>query len=157
MPRAIPHGFHTVTPTVMFKDARKAIEFYRRAFNAEELLVMPGPDGTGVMHAQVRIGDSIVMMGDEQPGQPCKSAESSGGSPVSFYLYVEDVDAAFATAVAAGATVQMPVQEMFWGDRAGSVGDPFGYGWMLASHTRDLTPEQIMEGARAAFAAMGKK
>ena len=157
MTKAIPEEFHTVTPIFVFKDSRKAIEFYKQAFAAQERFMMPGPDGKGVMHAEVRIGSSIIMMSDENPQQPCKSAETMGGTPVNFYLYVENVDAAFAKAVDAGATAQMPVQEMFWGDRVGSVRDPFGYTWMLATHTRDLTPKEIEEGARAAFAQMASK
>lgn len=157
MTKTIPEGFHSVTPMIMFKDARKAMEFYKRAFGAEELFAMPGPDGKGVMHAELRIGDSIIMMGEENPQQPCKSAEAMGGSPVSFYIYQENVDEAFGTALAAGAEARMPVQEMFWGDRVGTVQDPFGYSWSLATHTRDLTPQEIQQGAQAAFARMGEK
>ena len=157
MTKAIPEGFHSVTPMFMFKDARKAIEFYKSAFGAQERFAMPGPDGKGVMHAEVRIGDSIIMMGEESPQQPCKSAETMGGSPINFYLYVENVDAAFRRALEAGAEARMPVQDMFWGDRAGSVQDPFGYSWMLATHIKDLTPQEIQEGAKAAFAQMERK
>lgn len=157
MTKAIPEGFHTVTPMFMFKDTRKAMEFYARAFNAQELFAMPGLDNKGVMHAELRIGDSIIMMGDEHPQEPCKSAETMGGSPISFYVYVENVDAAFARAIEAGAEARMPVQDMFWGDRVGTVQDPFGYSWMLATHVKDLTTQEIAEGARAAFAQMAKK
>ena len=118
---------------------------------------MPGLNGQGVMHAEVRLGTSIIMMGEESPQEPCKSPETMGGSPVSFYVYVDDVDEAFNKARAAGAEVLMPVEDMFWGDRAGTVQDPFGYSWMLATHTRDLTLEEIEEGAKAAFAQMEKK
>jgi uncharacterized glyoxalase superfamily protein PhnB len=154
MTKAIPEGFQSVTPMCMFKDARKAIDFYKRAFGAQELFVMPGPDGKGVMHAEIRIGNSIIMMGEEHPQESCKSAETIGVSPVSFYLYLENVDEAFRVAVAAGAVARMPVEEMFWGDRMGTVQDPFGYSWSLATHTRDLTPEQIRQGAQAFFARM---
>ncbi len=157
MTKAIPEKFHSVTPIFMFKDARKAIEFYKRAFGAQERYAMPGPDGKGVMHAEILIGDSVIMMGEENPQQSCKSAETIGSSPVSFYIYLENVDEAFKTALATGAKALMPVQEMFWGDRAGMVQDPFGYSWWLATHTRDLTPEEIREGAQAAFAQMEKK
>jgi PhnB protein len=149
-----PEGYRSVTPALTFKDARKAIEFYKEALGAEERYAMPGPDGKGIMHAEIRIGDCILMLGEEHPGQTCKSAETAGGSSVGFYLYVDDVDAAFNKAVAAGATAQMPVQEMFWGDRMGSVLDPFGYNWMIARRTRDLSPEEIQAGAKAAFAQM---
>jgi len=157
MTKAIPEGFHSVTPMFVFKDARKAIEFYKRAFGAQERFAMPGPDGKGVMHAEVRIGTSIIMMGEENPQQPCKSAETIGGSPVSFYIYLENVDEAFRKALEAGAEARMPVEDMFWGDRVGTVQDPFGYNWTLATHIKDLTPQEIQEGAQAAFAQMGRK
>lgn len=157
MTKTIPEGFHSVTPMFTFKDVRKAIDFYQRAFGAEELFVMPGPDGKGVLHAEIRIGDSIIMLGEEHPQESCQSAASLGGSPVSFYLYLEDVDAAFRVALAAGAEVRMPVEEMFWGDRVGTVQDPFGHSWSLATHTRDLTPEEIRQGAQAFFACMKPK
>ncbi len=154
MTKAIPEGFHTVTPMFMFKDTRKAMAFYQRAFGAQELYAMPGPDGKGVMHAELRVGDSIIMMGDEHQQEPCKSAETMGGSPISFYVYVENVDAAFARAIEAGAEARMPVQDMFWGDRVGTVLDPFGYSWMLATHIKDLTTQEIRQGAQDAFARM---
>lgn len=113
--------------------------------------------GTGVMHATIQIADSILMMGDESPGQGCKSAETIGNSPVSFFLYVADVDAAFKQAIEAGAFMHMPVAEMFWGDRAGSLKDPFGYQWMLATHKRDMSKEQIREEAAAFFAQFSNK
>ena len=139
------------------KDGRKAIEFYKKAFGATERFAMPRPDGKGVMHAELLIGDSIVMMGEENPNEPCKSAETMGGSPISFYIYVENADEAFRRAVEAGSETQMPVQDMFWGDRVGAVRDPFGYSWSLATHTKDLTMEELQEGAKAAFAQMAKK
>ena len=157
MTKPIPDGYHSVTPTFVFKDSRQAIAFYQQAFGAKEHFTMPGPDGKGVMHAEIKIGDSAIMLSDENPQMCSKSAESLGASPIGFFLYVEDVDAAFPKAVAAGATVQMPVQDMFWGDRAGSVKDPFGYSWMLATHKQDLTPEQIAKNAEAFFAQMAKK
>lgn len=157
MTKAIPEGYHSVTPYLVFKDARKAIEFYKRAFGAQERFAMPGPDGKGVMHAELQIGNSIIMMSEENSQQPCKSAETTGGSPVSFYLYLENVDEAFPIALEAGAEARMPVQEMFWGDRAGTVQDPFGYSWFLATHTRDLTMEEIRQGAQAMFAEMKGK
>jgi PhnB protein len=157
MTKAIPEEFHTVTPMFMFKDARKAIEFYKQAFGAQERFAMPGPDGKGVMHAELRIGSSIIMMGEENPQEHCKSAETIGGSPVSFYLYLENVDEAFRKALEAGAESRMPVEDMFWGDRVGTVQDPFGYSWSLATHIKDLTPEEIQQGAGAFFARMAKK
>jgi PhnB protein len=157
MTKAIPERFHSVTPMLMFKDARKAIEFYKRAFSARERFAMPGPDGKSVMHAEVLIGESIIMMGEENPKEPCKSAETMGGSPVSFYIYLENADEAFRRSLEAGAETRMPVQDMFWGDRVGTVQDPFGYNWSLATHTKDLTPQELQEGAKAAFAQMAKK
>ncbi|MFA5514883.1 MAG: VOC family protein [Desulfuromonadales bacterium] len=157
MPQTIPEGYHSVTPLIVLKDARKAIEFYKRAFGARENYSQPGPDGKGVMHAELRIGNSIVMLGEEHPQDSCKSAETIGDCPVSFYLYLkEDVDEAFRVAVDAGAEERMPVQDMFWGDRVGMVRDPFGYSWSLANHTKDLSPEEIRKGAEAAFAQMKK-
>ena len=157
MTQPIPEGYHTVTPTFVFRDTRKAIDFYKSAFGAKEHFSMPGPDGKGIMHAEVKIGSSIVMMSDEYPQKGCKSAESLGGSPINFYLYVENVDSAFSRAVEAGATVEMPVQDMFWGDRVGSVKDPFGYTWMLGTHVKDLSQEEIAEGAKKAFAQMSEQ
>lgn len=153
----IPEGFNSVTPTIMFKDARRAIEFYKRAFGATERFAMPGPDGKGVMHAELMIGDSIIMLGEENPHEPCKSAETLGGSPVNFYIYLENVDNAFQRALEAGAEANMPVQDMFWGDRVGTVQDPFGYSWSLATHTKDLTPQELQKSAEAAFAQMAKE
>lgn len=156
--KPIPEGYRTVTPAFTFKDSRKALDFYKKAFGAAETLVMPGPGGKGVMHATMKIGDSIVMLGDENPEMGCRSVETLGGSPVAFYLYVPDADAAFKKAVAAGAKVQMPMQDAFWGDRTGTVKDPFGHAWTFATHVKDLTPEQIAKGAEEAMThSAGKK
>lgn len=157
MTKAIPEGFQTVTPYITVRDAGKAIEFYKRAFGARERFAMPGPDGKGVMHAELQIGNSVMMMGEENPNESCKSAETVGGSPVSFYLYVENADEAFGNALKAGAATKMPVEDMFWGDRVGTVQDPFGYQWSLATHTKDLTQKEVEEGARAWFARMAKQ
>jgi len=153
--RAIHEGFHAVTPCLTLRDSREAIEFYKKAFGAKELEVFPSPDGKGTMHAAIRIGDSVVMMGDERPG--CgKSAETLGESPINLFLYVPNVDAVFKQAVAAGGEVIMPVADMFWGDRAGTLKDPFGYGWTIATHTRDLSNKEIREGAESFFATAAK-
>lgn len=151
----IPEGYQTVTPSLTFKDCAKAIEFYKKAFGAEVRDFLPSPSGRGVMHATIKIGNSILMMGDEMPG--CGSAETLGGSPVSLYVYVPNADATFKQAIAAGATAVMPVADMFWGDRAGNLKDPFGYAWMVATHTRDLSEDEIKKGAEAFFAQMTKK
>jgi uncharacterized glyoxalase superfamily protein PhnB len=156
MTRAIPEGYHSITPMLMFKDARNAIEFYKRALGATERCVMPGPDGKGVMHAELLIGDSIIMVGEENPREPCKSAETLKGSPVGFYIYLENVDEAFHKALEAGSESMMPVQDMFWGDRVGTVKDPFGYTWSFASHTKYLTMHEIEEAAKKALAESHK-
>ncbi len=155
MAKPIPEGYHSVTPTLTFKDAQKAIDFYKKAFGAKVLDFFPNPSGQGVMHATLQIGDSILMMGDENPG--CKSAETLGDSPIGLFVYVPNVDAAFKQAIDVGGKVTMPVADMFWGDRAGHLKDPFGYSWMIATHTRDLTDEEVKKGAEAFFAQMPKK
>ena len=156
MTQPIPHGYHTVTPSLTFKDSKKAIEFYKKAFGAEVIDFLAHPSGTGTMHATIKIGNSILMMGDEMPGEEsCKSVETLGQSPVNFYVYVADVDAAYQQAVAAGATAGMPVMDMFWGDRAGQVKDPFGHSWMLATHKKDMTNDEIQKGARDFMEKMG--
>ena len=155
MSNTAPKGYHSVTPSLTFKDSQKAIDFYKKAFGAKLLDFFPNLDGKGVMHATIQIGDSILMMGDEM--QRCKSAETMGGSPTSLFLYVPDADATFKQAVAAGATIFMPMMDMFWGDRAGSLTDPFGYQWMVATKKHDYTKEQIKKNAEAFFAQMAKK
>lgn len=154
--KPIPEGYHAVTPCLTLKNSLEAIEFYKKAFGAKELEVFPSLDGAGTMHATIQIGDSILMMGDERPGQDCRSAESMGTSPVSLYVYVPNVDKVFEQALAAGATTTMPVDDMFWGDRCGTLKDPFGYSWMIATHTRDLSQKEIREGAESFFAAAGE-
>jgi PhnB protein len=151
--KAIPEGYHSITPSIVVRDAPKALDFYRRAFDAKERMRMPGPDGK-IMHAEIQIGDSLVMLNDEMPEMRSRSPQSLGGSPVSFYVYVEDVDAAFKRAVDAGATPTMPLTDMFWGDRFGSVQDPFGHTWSLAQHVKDMTPEEMMRGQEEFMAQM---
>ena len=153
--RPTPKGYHTATPYLVVRGAAQAIEFYKRAFGAEELARMPAPDGRTVMHAELKIGDSIVMLADESPGMGCRSPESLGGSTASLHLYVKDVDAAFKRALAAGAQARMPVADMFWGDRYGKVADPFGHEWGLATHKEDLSPEEIGRRAAAYFKQLG--
>lgn len=143
--KAIPEGMHSLTPHLVCAGAAEAIEFYKKAFNAVELARLPGPDGK-LMHALVRIGDSMVMLVDEFPQWGSLGPKALKGSPVVLHLYVEDVDTQVAQAVAAGAKLTMPVTDMFWGDRYGQVEDPFGHKWSVATHTRDLTPEEIQAG-----------
>src|SRR5262249_33517094 len=137
-----------VTPHLVCRNAPAAIEFYKKAFRAEEIKRMPGPDGRTIMFAELKIGDSRVFLNDEFPQMGCKSPQALGGSPVTVHLYVEDVDAVYNQAVSAGATAAMPVQDQFWGDRYGMLVDPFGHTWSVANHMEDLTPQEI--GARAA-------
>jgi PhnB protein len=157
MATPIPEGFSSITPVFVCKDSRKAIDFYKQAFGAQELLVMPGPNGNGVMHAQLKIGNSIIMLGDEVPQMSCKSVETLGGSPVNIYLYVENVDQAFRRALEAGAQSLEAVEDQFWGDRVGTVQDLFGYRWTLATHIKDLTPQELQQGAQDAYAKMTNK
>jgi len=141
--RPVPAGFHTITPQLVLDDAAAAIDWYKRAFGAEEVnRSAPGPDGK-IMHAELKIGDSHVMMNDAMMN--AKGAKSRGGSPTSFWLYVPDADALFTRAVGAGATVQMPLADQFWGDRAGCVADPEGISWWIATRKEDLSMPEIQE------------
>ncbi|MBI2494574.1 MAG: VOC family protein [Candidatus Rokubacteria bacterium] len=151
--RPIPEGYHSVTPYLTVKDAARAIDFYARAFGAQELMRMAGPGGRGVVHAELRIGDSVVMLSDEMPESACRAPQTLGGATGYLFLYVPDVDAACKRAVDAGAKVRMPVTDMFWGDRFGKLTDPFGHEWGLATHTEDLSPEEIGQRAAAFFAS----
>ena len=151
----IPAGYHTVTPYLTVNDGARALELYTRAFGARETVRMPGPGGK-MMHAEFRIGDSIVMLSDELPGMSTTKAPTSlGGTTGSLMLYVRDVDAAFQRAVDAGCTALMPPTDMFWGDRFGKLRDPFGNEWGLATHKEDLSPRQMAERQKAAMAQMG--
>jgi len=140
--KPIPDGYHAVTPHLAVRDAAKALEFYAKAFGAEELFRMPGPGGV-VMHAEVRIGDSIVMLGEESAEMGSSSPQTIGGSPVSLLLYVKDVDASFARATTAGCKAEMPPTDMFWGDRYGKLVDPYGHRWGMATHKEDVSPEEM--------------
>ena len=138
----IPQGMHTLTPHLVCAGAADAIEFYKKAFDAVEEARLPGPDGK-LMHAMVRIGDSPLMLVDESPQWGMLGAKALKGSPVTIHLYVDDVDATVERAVAAGAKVTMPVADMFWGDRYGTLEDPFGHHWSVATHVRDVSPEEM--------------
>jgi uncharacterized glyoxalase superfamily protein PhnB len=153
MAHPIPAGYHAITPHLVIKGAAEAIEFYKRAFGAEELCRMPWPGTNGqpkVGHAELQIGDSRLFLADEFPDYG--SVGPSDNSPVTIHLYVTDADAAFARAVEAGATVSMPLADMFWGDRYGKLVDPFGHHWSIAEHLEDLTPEQMQERMATALA-----
>ncbi len=154
--KPIPEGFHTLTPHIVVGDAKKAIEFYKRAFGAQVLYVHHTPDGK-VMHATLKIGDSPFMLNDEFPSMGARSPQALGGSPVTINIYVEDVDRLFNQAVSAGATVKMPLMDQFWGDRFGHIVDPFGHQWSLATHKEDVSPEEMEKRGKAAFAEMAKK
>ncbi|MBI3670701.1 MAG: VOC family protein [Acidobacteria bacterium] len=147
--KPIPEGYHTATPYLIVKDAASAIEFYKKAFGATELMRMADPSGK-VMHAEIRMGNSPIMLADEVPEMGYRSPQSLGGSPVSILLYVEDVDTVFNQAVAAGAKVQRPVEDQFYGDRSGGVTDPFGHVWHIATHKEDVSPEEMRKRATAA-------
>jgi PhnB protein len=155
MAKPIPEGYHTVTPYLSVKNAAQAIELYKRAFGAVEKERMPAPDGR-IMHAELQLGDSIVMLSEEDPNQNCVSPASLKATTGSLFLYVSDVDAAFKRATDAGCKVVRPVADMFWGDRFGQVEDPSGHRWGLATHKEDLTAEEIGERAQAFFASMGR-
>ncbi len=148
--KPVPDGMHTLTPHLVCADAAAAIDFYRRAFGAVETMRLPGPGGK-LMHAALRIGDSTLMLVDEVPAWGALGPKALKGSPVTIHLAVENVDAAVAQAVACGAKVTMPVADMFWGDRYGQLEDPFGHRWSVATHIRDLSPDEIVQ----AMAKMG--
>ena len=149
--KAIPEGHHTVTPYLCIKGAASALQFYKKAFEATELMRVAQPDGR-IGHSEIRVGDSVVMLSDEFPEIGARSPQTIGGSSVTIHLYVEDVDTVFNQAVAAGAKVKRPVADQFYGDRRGGVEDPFGYTWWIATHKEDLSSEEIQKRAAAAAA-----
>jgi uncharacterized glyoxalase superfamily protein PhnB len=154
--KAVPEDMHTITPHLSVREASKAIEFYKKAFRAEVLGVHYTPEGK-VMHAHLRIGDSHMMLADEFPGMGTPAPQTLGGSPVVLNIYVDDVDSLFNQAVAAGATVTMPLADQFWGDRYGQIVDPFGHHWALCAHQEDVSPEEMERRGRAIFAEMAKQ
>jgi PhnB protein len=151
----IPKGYHTVTPSLTVRNAAQAIEFYKKALGAEELMRMPNPDGT-IGHAELKIGDSIIFLSDEFPNMGNKSPQTLGAATGGLYLYVEDVDKAFQRAIDAGGKVKMPVTDMFWGDRNGQFSDPYGHTWSLSTHTQDMTEQEIEKGAKEFYAQMAQ-
>jgi PhnB protein len=152
--KAIPDGYHSVTPYLSIRGAAQALEFYQRAFNATELFRLVAPSGE-IGHAEIRIGDSAIMLADPCEEGSFRHPQSLGGSSVGLHLYVEDVDALFAQAVAAGAKTIRAVQDQFYGDRTGTLEDPFGHVWFLATHKEELTPEEINQRAEALFRQRG--
>jgi PhnB protein len=145
--KGVPEGYHSVTPYLVVKGAAQAIEFYKRAFNAQEMFRMDGPNGS-IGHAEIKIGNSIVMMADENPQMGAKAPATLGGSPVSLLVYVDDVDTFAAQAVKAGLKVVRPLENQFYGDRMGSYTDPYGHTWHLASHVEDVSPEEMQRRAQ---------
>jgi PhnB protein len=148
--KAIPDGYNTATPYLIIKGAAEAIEFYKRAFGATEMLRMADSQGR-IGHAEIRIGDSVIMLADEHPTAGYRSPHSLGGSSVSILLYIEDVDTVFARALRAGAKAQRPVVDQFYGDRSGTLEDPFGHVWTVATHIEDVEPEELRRRAEAAM------
>jgi PhnB protein len=152
--KPIPDEFHTITPYLTVKGAAQAIDFYKRAFGATERFRFAGPDGKTIGHAEIVIGDSILMMADESPSMGNRSPQSFGGTPVSLLIYLEDVDAAYKRAIDAGAKVKMPVEDKFYGERAGCLEDPFGHQWTLMTHIEDVTPDELRKRMDAFTAKM---
>lgn len=154
MAKPIPDGYHSVTPYLIINGAAEAIAYYQKAFGATVLFRMPAPDGK-IGHAEIKIGDSPIMLADEFPEMGYKSPPSLGGSPVSIMIYVADVDTVFKQAVAAGGKEQRPVKDQFYGDRSGTLEDPFGHVWHIATHKEDVTPEEMEKRMKAHTAASG--
>ncbi len=153
--KPVPDGYHTLTPFLTVRDAARAIEFYKNAFGAVDRGAMKGPDGK-IMHAEMVIGDSIIMLSDEFPEFGTLSPQSTGGAGMGLHIYLDGVDAAFDRAVKAGAEVEMPVMDQFWGDRYGKLKDPFGHHWSIATHTKDLSLDEMKQGMNDAMAKMPK-
>jgi PhnB protein len=151
--KPIPEGYHSVTPYLALDDAAAAIEYYKKAFGAKERGRMNAPDGK-IGHAELEIGDALVMLSDALPQFSTRSPKELGGTSASVFLYVEDVDAVVQQAVDAGGKIEMEVADQFWGDRFGSITDPFGHNWAIATHVEDVPPEEMAERAKAAMAAM---
>jgi PhnB protein len=152
--KPIPDGYHTATPYLILKDAAQAIDFYKRAFGATELMRMPGPGGK-IGHAEIKIGDSPIMLADEFPDMGHKGPRALGGSPVTIMLYVNDSDATVAQAVSAGAKVTKPLQDQFYGDRSGTIEDPFGHVWHISTHKEDVAPDEMDRRMKEAMKQMG--
>ncbi len=140
--KPVPEGYRVITPYLIVRKAARAIDFYTKVLGASEIMRMPGP-GDRIMHAELRFGDSVVMLADEMPEMEIKGPESYGGSPVSLMIYVADVDTVYNRAIAAGAKSKKPVQNQFYGDRSGTLVDPFGHTWTIATHVEDVTPEEM--------------
>jgi len=156
MTKPIPDGFHSATPSLVVGNSKEAIEFYKKAFGANEIYQFPAPDGK-IMHAMIQIGDSFIMMSDEFPAMGARSPTTIGGTAVTLHLYVEDADKIFNQAVEAGAKVTMPIMDAFWGDRFGTVEDPYGHSWAIATHQKDMSPEELKKAGEEFFSNMPKQ
>ncbi len=154
--KKIPDGYHSITPYLTVKNGSQAIEFYKKAFEAKELVRMMTPDGKAIAHAELKIGDSAFMLADEIPEMKNLSPTTLGGSSSGIFLHVEDVDKTFNQAVSEGAKVVDPVKDQFWGDRHGSIEDPFGHKWSISTHLKDLSPEEMKKAADEAMAKMSE-
>jgi PhnB protein len=152
--RAVPEGLHTITPQLVVNDGAKFIDFMKKAFGAEEITRMSHPSGKGIWHASLRVGSSMFFIADESTSNT-KSARSAGGTPVTLQINVENADQMFKQATIAGATVAMPLMDMFWGDRYGQVVDPFGNTWAISTHVKDVSPQEMERGAKEAAAQQG--
>ena len=154
--KAIPEGYHTLTPSIVVNDGARAIDFYKRAFGAVEVGRFPSPDGK-IAHAEMKIGDSKFMLSDEFSFGPTRAPKTLGGTTTVFYIYAEDVDSLFDQAVKAGATVKFPLKDQFWGDRTGHLADPFGHVWALAMHKEDVSPEEMQRRGAIEMAKMAQR
>ena len=152
-PKPILQGFYSVTPYMTLNDAARAIDFYKRAFGAQEVMRMEAPNGK-IGHAEIKIGDSVIMLGDEMPGSLSRSPQSLGANTGGIFIYVDNADAVFNQAVAAGAQVEMALADMFWGDRYGRLKDPFGHSWSVATHIEDVAPAEMQKRMQEAMAKM---
>lgn len=153
--KPIPQGFRSVTPYLTLNDAARALDFYKRAFGAQEVMRMDAPGGK-IGHAEIKIGDSMIMLSDEMPGGDCRSPKSLGGTTAGIFLYVENVDEFFKQAVSAGAQAEEQPADMFWGDRFGRLKDPFGHSWSVATHVEDIAPAEMSKRMQDAMAKMGQ-
>lgn len=157
MTKPIPDGYNTITASLIVKNAVNAIEFYKKAFGAQELYRFLGPDSKTIMHAELKIGNSRIMLSEEALQMNCRSPQSLGGTGIHIYMYVDDADTTFDKAVAAGAKPTMPIADMFWGDRFGTIQDPFGHVWGIATHKKDMSTEEINKAGQEFFKHMQQK
>ncbi len=152
--KSIPKGYHSVTPTLTVRGAASAIEFYKKAFGAKEIMRFPSPDGKTIMHAEITIEDSRIMLNDESPQMKCLSPQSVGGASSGIFLYVKNADDVFNKAVSAGAKVTMPIMDAFWGDRCGGIEDPFGHKWTISTHKKDMSSKEIAKAGEEFMKSM---